>query len=122
MRKVHSPAGPFNRIGEFPAEQPNDLPLTPTAEAFYHSGPTFWQRYISFWLASLLNRIVFFIIPIFALLIPLISILSRLYRRINIHRINHFQRWETLSVTSLKPRTNRNCGNMGCELPKLSPR
>jgi uncharacterized protein len=92
MRKVHSPPGPFNRIGEFPAEQPNDLPLTPTAEAFYHSGPTFWQRYISFWLASLLNRIVFFIIPIFALLIPLISILSRLYRRINIHSINHFHR------------------------------
>jgi uncharacterized protein len=92
MRKVHSPQGPFNRIGEFPAEQPNDLPLTPTAEAFYHSGPTFWQRYMSFWLASLLNRIVFFIIPVVALLIPLINILPRLYRRINIHRIDHFHR------------------------------
>ena len=31
--------GPFNRLGEFPAEQPNDLPLSPTAEAFYRSGP-----------------------------------------------------------------------------------
>ncbi len=92
MHKVHSPQGPFNRIGEFPAEQPNDLPLTPTAEAFYHSGPTFWQRYMSFWLASLLNRIVFFIIPVVALLIPLINILPRLYRRINIHRIDHFHR------------------------------
>ena len=45
MREVHWPAGPFNRLGEFPAEQPNDLPLSPTAEAFYRSGPTFWQRY-----------------------------------------------------------------------------
>ena len=49
MREVHWPAGPFNRLGEFPAEQPNDLPLSPTAEAFYRSGPTFWQRYTSFW-------------------------------------------------------------------------
>jgi hypothetical protein len=39
MREVHSPPGPFNRLGEFPAEQPNDLPLSATAEAFYRSGP-----------------------------------------------------------------------------------
>ena len=64
MREVHWPAGPFNRLGEFPAEQPNDLPLSATAEAFYRSGLTFWQRYTSFWLTSLLNRIVFFVIPV----------------------------------------------------------
>jgi len=44
MREVHWAPGPFNRLGEFPAEQPNDLPLSPTAEAFYRSGPSFWQR------------------------------------------------------------------------------
>ena len=92
MRKVHSPQGSFNRLGEFPAEQPNDLPLSPTAEAFYRSGPRFWQRYMSFWLASLLSRILFFIIPVIALLIPLINILPRLYRWLNIHRIDHFHR------------------------------
>src|SRR5262245_28907680 len=35
MREVHWPAGTFNRLGEFPAEQPNDLPLSGTTEAFY---------------------------------------------------------------------------------------
>jgi hypothetical protein len=74
MREVHWPAGPFNRLGEFPAEQPNDLPLSPTAEAFYRSGPTFWQRYTSFWLTSLLNRIVFFVIPVVAVIIPIIGL------------------------------------------------
>ena len=59
-----------NRLGEFPAEQPNDLPLSPPAEAFYRSGPIFWQRYTSFWLTSLLNRIVFFVIPVVAALVP----------------------------------------------------
>jgi TRAP-type uncharacterized transport system substrate-binding protein len=92
MRKVHSPQGSFNRLGEFPAEQPNDLPLSPTAEAFYRSGPPFWQRYISFWLASLLSRFLFFIIPVFALLLPLFSILPRIYRWLNIQRIDHFHR------------------------------
>jgi hypothetical protein len=92
MREVHWPAGPFHRLGEFPAEQPNDLPLSPTAEAFYRSGPTFWQRYASFWLASLLNRIVFFVIPIVAMLIPIIGIVPRLYRRLYIRRIEQLHR------------------------------
>src|SRR5947208_1078056 len=92
MREVHWAPGPFNRLGEFPAVQPNDLPLSPTAQAFYRSGPTFWQQYTSFWLASLLNRIVFFVIPIVAMLIPVIGIAPRLYRRLYIRRIDHFHR------------------------------
>ena len=40
MREVHWAPGPFNGLGEFPAEQPNDLPLSPTAQAFYRSGST----------------------------------------------------------------------------------
>src|SRR6516165_1759714 len=86
------PCAGFNRLGEFPSELPNDLPLSPTAEAFYRSGPAFWQRYTSFWLASLLNRIVFFIIPIAAMLIPLIGALPRLYRWLNIRRIDQLHR------------------------------
>jgi hypothetical protein len=92
MREVHWPPGPFNRLGEFPAEQPNDLPLSPTAEAFYRSGPTFWQRYTSFWLASLLNRIVFFVIPILAVLIPIMGVLPRLYRWLYLRRIDRLHR------------------------------
>jgi hypothetical protein len=80
MREVHAAPSPFNRLGEFPAEQSNDLPLSPTAEAFYRAGTTFWQRYTSFWLSSLLNRIVFFIIPVMATLIPLIGFGPRFYR------------------------------------------
>jgi TRAP-type uncharacterized transport system substrate-binding protein len=92
MREVHSPAGTFNRIGEFPAEQPNDLPLSPTAEAFYRSGPIFWQRYTSFWLSSLLNRIVFFVIPVVAAMIPVIGFALRFYRWLHIRRIEQMHR------------------------------
>jgi hypothetical protein len=92
MREVHWPAGPFNRLGEFPAEQPNDLPLSPTAEAFYRSGPTFWQRYTSFWFTSLLNRIIFFVVPIIATLIPVIGFALPLYRWLQIRRIDQLHR------------------------------
>jgi uncharacterized protein len=92
MREVHWAPGPFNRLGEFPAEQPNDLPLSPTAEAFYRSGPTFWQRYTSFWFTSLLNRIVFFVIPVAAMLIPVIGFAPRFFRWLYVRRINQLHR------------------------------
>jgi hypothetical protein len=92
MREVHWPAGPFNRLGEFPAEQPNDLPLSPTAEAFYRSGPTFWQRYTTFWLSSLLSRIAFFIIPVIVTLLPLIGFAPRIYRWLYVRRIDQLHR------------------------------
>ena len=86
MREVHWPAGPFNRLGEFPAEQPNDLPLSPTAQAFYRSGPTLWQRYTSFWLTSLLNRIAFFVIPVVLALIPVIGFALTAFRWLHVRR------------------------------------
>ena len=92
MREVHWKSGPFNRLGEFPAEQPNDLPLAPTAQAFYRSGPTFWQRYTSFWLTSLLNRIVFFVIPVVAILIPVIGFAPRIYKWLRVRRIERLHR------------------------------
>jgi TRAP-type uncharacterized transport system substrate-binding protein len=88
MREVHWAPGPFNTLGEFPAEQPNDLPLSPTAQAFYRSGPTLWQRYTSFWLSSLLNRIAFFVIPVFLTLIPIISFVLSFHRWIYMRRIS----------------------------------
>jgi hypothetical protein len=92
MREVHWAQGPFNRLGEFPAEQPSDLPLSPTAAAFYRSGPTFWQRYTSFWLTSLLDRIVFFVIPVVAALIPVIGFAPRFLRWLYVRRIDRLHR------------------------------
>jgi len=92
MREVHGGAGPFNRLGEFPAEQSNDLPLSPTAQVFYRSGPTFWQRYTSFWLTSLLSRIIFFVIPVAAALISVFGFVLPVYRWLHTHRVDQLHR------------------------------
>jgi hypothetical protein len=82
----------INRLGEFPAEQPNDLRLSATAEAFYRSGPLFWQRYTSFWISSLLSRIVFFVIPVLAALIPVVGFTLSFYRWLHIRRAGRLSR------------------------------
>jgi hypothetical protein len=88
MREVHRAPGFFNALGEYPAEQSNDLPLSPTAQAFYRSGPSFWQRYTSFWLTSLLNRVVFFVIPVLVTVIPILGLTLSFYRWLHVRRIN----------------------------------
>jgi TRAP-type uncharacterized transport system substrate-binding protein len=92
IREVHSPVGPFHRLGEFPAEQAGDLPLSTTAQSFYRSGPTFWQRYTAFWLTSLLDRVLFFVVPVVAVLIPIVGYASRLYRWLAVRRIARLHR------------------------------
>jgi TRAP-type uncharacterized transport system substrate-binding protein len=92
MREVHSPPRALSRLGEFPAEQVGDLPLSPTAQSFYRSGPSFWQRYTSFWLTSLVNRFLFFVVPVVALLVPVIGFAPRLYRWFATRRIVRLHR------------------------------
>jgi TRAP-type uncharacterized transport system substrate-binding protein len=88
MREVHWPSGPLNAAGAYPAPQENDLPLSPTAEAFYHSGRSGLERYTAFWLSSLLNRAFFFIIPIALLLVPVVSVAPRVVGWVGRRQLN----------------------------------
>jgi hypothetical protein len=78
-REVHGQPGLFQRAGEFPNPRQVDFPLSPEAERFYSSGRRFLQRYLPFWAATLVDRLVVLLIPVFALLIPLMRIAPALY-------------------------------------------
>jgi TRAP-type uncharacterized transport system substrate-binding protein len=103
MREVHWAPGPFNTLGEFPAEQPNDLPLSPTAQAFYRNGPTLWQRYTWFWLSSLIDRIAFFGIPVFVVLIPVVGFAFSFHRWLYMRRFIASERGVLRPQDSLQP-------------------
>ena len=92
MREVHWPRGRSIGSVNFQLSNPMICPSLATAEAFYRSGPTFWQRYTSFWLTSLVNRIVFFVIPVVAAMIPIIGFALPFYRWLHIRRIDQLHR------------------------------
>ena len=77
--EVHGRAGFFQRAGEFPVYKDRLLPLSPEAARYFKSGPPFLQRYLPFWLAVLIDRLIVLLIPVFALLIPLLKIAPALY-------------------------------------------
>ncbi|MFN4342669.1 MAG: TAXI family TRAP transporter solute-binding subunit [Azonexus sp.] len=77
--EVHGKSGFFQDQGEFPAYKDQLLPLSPEAARYFKSGPPFLQRYLPFWLAVLVDRLIVLLVPVFALLIPLLKVAPAIY-------------------------------------------
>ncbi len=77
--EIHGEAGVFQKPREFPQAVDVDFPLAPEAERYYKSGKSFLQRYLPFWLATLIDRMIVFLVPVIALLIPVLRFAPPLY-------------------------------------------
>jgi uncharacterized protein len=69
----------FSRAAEFPVAADPEFPLADEARRVYRSGPPFLQRYMPFWLATMLDRLVVMLVPIIGLAIPLMRFAPLLY-------------------------------------------
>jgi TRAP transporter TAXI family solute receptor len=77
---IHGQGGWFEQAGQFPSAEFLDYPLLKEAKRFYDYGPPFLQRYLPFWAATLVDRLKVMILPLLALLLPLIKIMPPIYR------------------------------------------
>jgi hypothetical protein len=71
--------GALERSGEFPASYPTDFKLLSEAAHYHRFGPPFLMRYLPFWVETVAFRIVIHVIPLLALLIPLVRSTPPLY-------------------------------------------
>lgn len=78
--EVHGRPGLTQRRGEFPAPLENEYPISSDAARYYKSGKSFLYRYLPFWLASLVNRILVVFVPMILILIPGIRSIPAIYR------------------------------------------
>jgi len=78
-RDIHGPAGWFNRAGAFPSLEHSEYPISREAERAIRGGQPFLQRYLSFWLANLVERMWLALGIIIAILLPLSRIVPPLY-------------------------------------------
>jgi hypothetical protein len=78
-RDLHSPAGWFNRAGAFPNLEHSEYAVSREAERAIKGGQPFLQRYLSFWLANLVERMWLALGIIIAILLPLSRIVPPLY-------------------------------------------
>ncbi len=78
-QRVHRPGGVFHRTGDFPAAREGDFPLSEDAQRFFRSGPPFLQRYMPFWVANLIERLLVLLVPLIAVMIPVMRIFPGVY-------------------------------------------
>lgn len=80
-RQVHGKPGLLQRAGEFPALTERDIPLSDDAVRYFKSGKGFFYRMVgSFWVASLINRLLVAVVPLALVIIPAIRLLPIAYR------------------------------------------
>jgi TRAP-type uncharacterized transport system substrate-binding protein len=89
---IHGRAALFQNRGEFPAALENEFKISDDAKRFYKSGKTFFYRYLPFWLASLINRILVVFVPLIIILIPGVKTIPALFQWRMKLRINRWYR------------------------------
>jgi len=77
---THDKSSLFTTAGRFPSPGLSGQPLSLSASRYYKSGPTFLQRYLPFWAATLVDRLKLMLLPFLALLVPLFKLMPPLYR------------------------------------------
>jgi hypothetical protein len=77
---THGRPGIFQHRGEFPAPLEHGIPVSDDANRFYKSGKSLFFRYLPFWLASLISRIVVVFLPVLVVLIPTLRSIPAFFR------------------------------------------
>jgi hypothetical protein len=90
--EIHSGGGLFEKQEEFPSIYNTTFPIHEDARRYLVKGPPLLQRYLPFWIAVTLDRLLILLIPLVTLLFPLFKIAPPTYRwRIRKRIYNHYR-------------------------------
>jgi TRAP transporter TAXI family solute receptor len=80
MIEVHKEGGIFEKKGQFPSELFVEIPMNPDASHYLQNGPSWLQRIFPFWVATTLDRLKIMLIPLLAVMFPLLKGAFPLYQ------------------------------------------
>jgi hypothetical protein len=69
----------FQRAGEFPVTSDPEFPFSEEARRVYRSGAPFLQRYVPFWVAATIDRLIVSVVVLLPILIPLVRFAPQIY-------------------------------------------
>lgn len=80
INKNHGNNDLFSTPGFFPSDQLTAFPVSDVAKRFLEVGPPFLIKYLPFWIATFIDRMIVLTLPLLLLIIPLFKILPPVYR------------------------------------------
>jgi uncharacterized protein len=69
----------FQRAGEFPVASDPEFPLSDEARRVYRTGAPLLQRYVPFWVATMIDRLMVSLVVLLPVLLPLVRFAPQLY-------------------------------------------
>jgi TRAP transporter TAXI family solute receptor len=76
---VHERGDLLAEPNQFPSTKYVEWPLAPSARAYFESGPPFLQKFLPFWMAALVDRLKYLLLPLITLALPLMRVAPPLY-------------------------------------------
>ena len=76
----HYAGGLLSNAGDLPSLNGSEFPISEIARDYLTHGPSLFQRHMNFWVASLIDRVKIMLIPLVALLFPLVKLAPPVYR------------------------------------------
>lgn len=80
MEEHHGQDDLFSRPGFFPSSELTAYPLSDVARRYLDVGPPFLMKYLPFWMATFIDRMIVMTVPLLLLMLPLFKILPPIYR------------------------------------------
>lgn len=78
--ETHQMGGLVTEPGAHPSLDAVEFPPSAIARHYLKHGPSFFQKYLGFWVASLIDRTKIMLVPLIVLLIPLVKLAPPVYR------------------------------------------
>ena len=78
--EVHQPPSLLSQAAEFPKAVDPEFQVSDSAQRYYKNGAPFFQRYLPFWLANLVERLIVLGVPLATVALPLFKFVPWLYR------------------------------------------
>jgi TRAP transporter TAXI family solute receptor len=78
--EIHGGQGYFEAANEFPGTARLDLDVSMAAERHKQFGPNLLHRYMPFWAATLIERLIILVVPLLVVVVPLMTYLPQLLR------------------------------------------
>jgi TRAP-type uncharacterized transport system substrate-binding protein len=100
MKEEHKEPGLFQRNGQFPAAEDPEFPVSAIASDYYKNGPSFFARYLPFWMTVYAQRAIAFIVAALAIVFPVFGFAPRLYDWLIQHRLRKlYRRLRMIEIT-----------------------
>ena len=91
MDDIHEAPSIMHAENEFPSDKDVDFPLSNDAEDYYKKGgKPFLQRYLPYWAASFLGKLLLILVPLLAIFYPLSQSYPAIQQWYYTNRVNRF--------------------------------